>query len=150
MFHCKLWNKAAEFHFSNCFNQAWVNYGHTTWTTDPVSLELLQALTPLATRYLFSNVDELRDPAIDLFVSILEYRPKFLKQQDFETISDLVRKRIGPFCVNACKAGQQDEDVATLGKLVASYGKATVVDILARRKHESSEELIGKSWYHSY
>ena len=56
-----------------------------------------------------------------------------------------MRTRIGPLCVNACKTGQQDEDIATLGKLVASYGKATVVDILARRKHESSEELISKS-----
>lgn len=124
--------------------QAWVTYAHNTWSSDPVSLQLLQVLTPAAARYLYSNIDDLRDPAIELFVSILEYRLKFLQREDLELISSLVRTKLGPLCVEACSSGQQSADIVTLSKLVAAYGKATVKDIVARRGLESSAEIVGK------
>ncbi|KAL1305579.1 hypothetical protein AAFC00_007184 [Neodothiora populina] len=125
----------------NCLN-AWIIYAHSNWSRDIGTLQLLQDLTPITAEFLVSNNDDLRDLAIEIFVSNLEFRLKFFKKEHVEIISTLVRQKIGPECLVACRSGQQEPEIVSLGKLVAAYGKITVKDLVVVRKHASSESIV--------
>ncbi|GAB7347732.1 hypothetical protein MBLNU459_g5284t1 [Dothideomycetes sp. NU459] len=125
----------------SCFS-AWVNYAHSNWTTDPITMQLLQNLIPCATEYLLSDREEIRDPTIDLFVGILEFRLNFLQKDQLEMISVLVRRKIGPRCVEHLHRGEQDPAMLAFGKLVTAYGKVNVKNVVQRREHDSSQEII--------
>lgn len=124
-----------------CYN-VWTAYAHNNWSSDPETLELLQQLTPKAIDFILSPEDDLRELAVEIFVTILEYRIKFLKQEHLYTISRLVHLQIGPQCVAASRNSDQGPDTIAMGKLVAAYGKGNVKDLVATRSHASSEELI--------
>ena len=59
-------------------------------------------------------------------------------------ISQLVRTQIGPQCVAACRSVHQEPEIITMGRLVAAYGKSAIKDIVAVRKHNSSQEIVGR------
>jgi hypothetical protein len=125
----------------NCFS-AWVAYSFAHWTTDPVALQLLQNLTPMAIEHLLHREEDVRDPTVEFFVNILEYRSKFLQKDHLESLSLLVRRTIGPQCV---LQGQHflDPTIVAFSKLITAYGKLIVKDLISERTTESSQEMIG-------
>jgi hypothetical protein len=127
----------------NCFS-AWVAYSFAHWTTDPVALQLLQNLTPMAIQHLLHREEDVRDPTVEFFVNILEYRSKFLQKDHLESLSLLVRRTIGPQCV---LQGQHflDPTIVAFSKLITAYGKLIVKGLISERTQESSQEMIGQS-----
>lgn len=103
---------------------------------------LLQNLIPFAAEHLLSEQEDIREPVIDLFVGILEFRLKFLQKDHLEMISSLVRTKIGPQCVAMMHKGEQDPPMLAFGKLVTAYGKVTVKDCVELRAHQSSQQII--------
>ncbi|KAG9662253.1 ARM repeat-containing protein, partial [Aureobasidium melanogenum] len=124
----------------NCFS-AWVTYSFAHWTTDPVALQLLQNLTPMALEHLLHHEESVRDPTVELFVNTLEYRSKFLQKDQLESLSLLVRRTIGPQCL---LQGQNflDPTIVAFSKLITAYGKLVVKDLISERNQESSQEII--------
>ncbi|KAH0347570.1 ARM repeat-containing protein, partial [Aureobasidium melanogenum] len=124
----------------NCFS-AWVTYSFAHWTTDPVALQLLQNLTPMALEHLLHHEESVRDPTVELFVNTLEYRSKFLQKDQLESLSLLVRRTIGPQCL---LQGQNflDPTIVAFSKLITAYGKLVVKDLISERNRESSQEII--------
>lgn len=127
----------------DCFS-AWVNYGHSHWATDPVALQLLQNITPMALEHLLNYDEDVRDPTVELFVSILEYRSKFLQKEQLDTISELVRKTIGPQCLVQIQQDAKEPAVVAFGKLITAYGKLVVKDLATRRDQTSSQEIMSE------
>lgn len=76
-------------------------------------------------------------------MSNLDYRVKFFTEQDLTQISQVVRQKLGPECVKACRSGVQEPEIVSLSKLVSSYGKVTVKDVVAVRKSDASTQIIG-------
>ncbi|KAH0381039.1 ARM repeat-containing protein, partial [Aureobasidium melanogenum] len=124
----------------NCFS-AWVTYSFAHWTTDPVALQLLQNLTPMALEHLLHHEESVRDPTVEFFVNTLEYRSKFLQKEQLESLSLLVRRTIGPQCL---LQGQNflDPTLVAFSKLITAYGKLVVKDLISERTQESSQEII--------
>ncbi|KAG9662166.1 ARM repeat-containing protein, partial [Aureobasidium melanogenum] len=124
----------------NCFS-AWVTYSFSHWATDPVALQLLQNLTPMALEHLLHHDESVRDPTVEFFVNTLEYRSKFLQKEQLESLSLLVRRTIGPQCV---LQGQNflDPTIVAFSKLITAYGKLVVKDLISERNQESSQEII--------
>ncbi|KAG9623132.1 ARM repeat-containing protein, partial [Aureobasidium melanogenum] len=124
----------------NCFS-AWVTYSFAHWTTDPVALQLLQNLTPMALEHLLHHEESVRDPTVEFFVNTLEYRSKFLQKEQLESLSLLVRRTIGPQCL---LQGQNflDPTIVAFSKLITAYGKLVVKDLISERNQESSQEII--------
>lgn len=96
----------------------------------------------VAANSILSPQETLRDATLELFVGILEYRPRFLEKAHREMISILVRSNIGPQCVIACQEGNDDASVLSVCKLVSAYGKTAIKDVIARRGAPSSAEII--------
>ncbi|KEQ71117.1 ARM repeat-containing protein [Aureobasidium namibiae CBS 147.97] len=124
----------------NCFS-AWVAYSFAHWNTDPVALQLLQNLTPMAIQHLLHREQDVRDPTVEFFVNTLEYRSKFLQKNDLESLSLLVRKTIGPQCL-AQRPNFLNPAIVAFSKLVTAYGKLIVKDLISERNRESSQEII--------
>ncbi|KAK6008380.1 hypothetical protein QM012_000283 [Aureobasidium pullulans] len=124
----------------NCFS-AWVTYSFAHWTTDPVALQLLQNLTPMAMEHLLHQEESVRDPAVEFFVNTLEYRSKFLQKEHLESLSLLVRRTIGPQCLLQ-SSNFLDPTIVAFSKLITAYGKLIVKDLMNERNHESSQEII--------
>ncbi|KAG9944153.1 ARM repeat-containing protein, partial [Aureobasidium melanogenum] len=124
----------------NCFS-AWVTYSFAHWTTDPVALQLLQNLTPMALEHLLHHDESVRDPTVEFFVNTLEYRSKFLQKEQLESLSLLVRRTVGPQCL---LQGQSflDPTIVAFSKLITAYGKLVVKDLISERNQESSQEII--------
>ncbi|KAI4744770.1 ARM repeat-containing protein [Aureobasidium sp. EXF-12298] len=124
----------------NCFS-AWVTYSFAHWTTDPVALQLLQNLTPMALEHLLHHEESVRDPTVEFFVNTLEYRSKFLQKEQLGSLSLLVRRTIGPQCL---LPGQNflDPTLVAFSKLITAYGKLVVKDLISERNQESSQEII--------
>lgn len=110
---------------------------------DSVTLGLVQQLTPRGTQFLRSGDDDVRGLAVELFVTNLDQRPKFFPKEHLELISQLVRKSVGPECAAACISGWQEPSFLDQTKLVTSYGKITIKDIVAVRKSDFSTEIVG-------
>lgn len=127
----------------NCFS-AWVTYSFAHWTTDPVALQLLQNLTPMALEHLLHNEESVRDPTVEFFVNTLEYRSKFLQKEQLESLSLLVRRTIGPQCLLQ-SSNFLDPTIVAFSKLITAYGKLAVKDLISDRNEESSQEIIGQS-----
>ena len=126
----------------NCFS-AWVAYSFAHWNTDPVALQLLQNITPMAIQHLLHREQDVRDPTVEFFVNTLEYRSKFLQKNDLESLSLLVRKTIGPQCL-AQRPNFLNPAIIAFSKLVTAYGKLIVKDLISERNRESSQEIIGQ------
>jgi hypothetical protein len=124
-----------------CFS-AWITYGYEYWKTDPVALQMLQNLTPMAIGYLLHHDEDVRDPTLHLFVNILESRSKFLQKEHLESISLMVRKDIGPQCLQQIM-DFNDPTIVAFSKLIVAYGKLVVKDLISERDKESSQEIIG-------
>lgn len=126
----------------NCFS-AWVTYSFAHWNTDPVALQLLQNLTPMAIQHLLHREQDVRDPTVEFFVNTLEYRSKFFQKDHLESLSLLVRKTIGPQCL-AQRPNFLNPAIVAFSKLVTAYGKLIVKDLISDRNRESSQEIIGQ------
>lgn len=120
----------------NAFS-SWINYAQAHWARDFDTLRYLQELTLPIMQFLISEDLYLRDSAIEVFTQILEYHFKFLRRDQANTLAELLCNVLGPQCVSELRGGEPDPSVASTGKLMAAYGKATVQRIV-----ESSDDPI--------
>ncbi|KAK5000317.1 member of the karyopherin-beta [Elasticomyces elasticus] len=130
-------NDATWLEALDCYN-TWVSYAQSLWSTKPELWLPLRDLTQLALEYLL--IDTGLSDAVDVFEDILDSSMDFLLPKHVEALSEIIRTRLGPLCID--QLNKQDSSGTHIGQLLIAFGNATAHTLVEERHTGASGEII--------
>lgn len=118
----------------------WAQYASSKQTSSAQPLQ--QVIPVLAQKGLLAEDEDLREAAVETFVTMLEHQSNLLSSPYRKMLTTLIEERLGPECAEAIQSDQVETITVSCAKLITAQMKSCISDLVEQASTGFGRDLM--------